>query len=203
MMHNTIRVTLLALALLPFGCANFHRSAAESNYETIVADPYQNTDEAARLNDEAVTYIHQGYLDAAEKQLKAALEADVTYGLAHNNLGMVYYQQKKYYLAAWEFKYAMKLMPHRAEPKNNFGMVMERVGKYDESKTHYEAALEIEPDNPEITANLARLHIRQNEKDERTRQLLQDVIAKDTRQTWIDWANRLLATIQPKQKQEK
>jgi hypothetical protein len=33
-------------------------------------------------------------------------------GPAHNNLGIVYYRQKKYYLAAWEFQYAAKLMAY-------------------------------------------------------------------------------------------
>jgi hypothetical protein len=32
-------------------------------------------------------------------------------GPAHNNLGIVYYRQKKYYLAAWEFQHAARLYP--------------------------------------------------------------------------------------------
>jgi hypothetical protein len=41
-------------------------------------------------------------------------------GPAHNNLGIVYYRRKKYYLAAWEFQYAARLMayhgPHGQDP---------------------------------------------------------------------------------------
>ena len=46
-------------------------------------------------------------MEKAEKLLKQALTADIGYGPAHNNLGKVYYHRQNFYLAAWEFEYAI------------------------------------------------------------------------------------------------
>jgi len=50
---------------------------------------------AADLNAKAVRAIEQGRLDEAEKHLKAALNADVDCGPAHNNLGLVYFRRRQ------------------------------------------------------------------------------------------------------------
>lgn len=195
MMKYALQIALSILAAASLGCKGLSSSEPEKDYQTIATDPYQNPELAAHFNSEAVAAIDRGNLAQAEEALKAALAADLTYGLAHNNLGMVYYQQGKYYLAAWEFQYAIKLLPHRPEPKNNLAMVLEKTGKFDQSKELYEQALKIEPDNPEIIGNLARLHIRQNDTGDRTQTLLQDIAAKDSRSLWVDWASDLLARL--------
>ncbi len=150
----------------------------------------------------AVELIKNGNLEEARKQLELALEADVFFGPAHNNLGNVYYMQKKFYLAAWEFQYAAKLMPTKAEPKNNLGLVFEQVGKLDDAAKYYEEALALEPDNTEVIGNLARAYVRENRKDEKTRQLLTDLIMKEDRPKWKAWAEerlKLMGEPDPKQ----
>lgn len=166
-------------------------------YETVAVDPRRDTDKARQLNAEAVEEITDGDLDDAEAKLKKALTADLFFGPAHNNLGTVYLRQQKYYLAAWEFQYAVKLMPTQAEPRNNLGLVFEAVGRPDEAEKHYDEALQLAPDAVEITANLARLRVRQGRRDERTRHLLQDVVLKDTRPTWVNWARERLVITGP------
>ncbi|MCY2927473.1 MAG: hypothetical protein NT031_18955, partial [Planctomycetota bacterium] len=110
-------------------------------------------------------------------------------------LGTIYLKQKKYYLASWEFQYAAKLMPNQFEPLNNLGLVFEAVGRLDEAAGWYDKGLALAPEADEVTANLARVSVRNNRKDERTRALLQKVVMKDRRPEWVSWARQQLSRI--------
>jgi Flp pilus assembly protein TadD len=133
---------------------------------------------------------------AAEIALKAALEADIMCGPAHNNLGKVYYRQGKLYLAAWEFQYAMKLMPNQSEPPNNLGLVFESVGKFDEATDSYEKAVALGPENVEALGNLARARIRRGDHQGDVAALLEKLVLRDTRPTWAAWERKTLARLQ-------
>lgn len=192
-MHRIVLSALPLVAVL-FGCGYEPIEPAPSRpYRTVAEDPRRNIDLARAENARAVDLVGQENFDAAENALKAALEADVFYGPAHNNLGMVYFRKQQYYLAAWEFQYAAKLMPNKAEPRNNLGLVMENAGRMEEAMGHYDQALALEPDNPNILGNLARARLRANRRDGRTRQLLQELVLKDDRPRWTEWARRTLA----------
>jgi Tfp pilus assembly protein PilF len=186
------KILTLVFVLLAVGC---HRTTLTGEYVTVAADPRRDTEVARERNGEAVGLMKREEFAEAEKVLKAALTADVFFGPAHNNLGTVYYRQKKFYLAAWEFQYAAKLMLHSPEPRNNLGLVFEAVGRLDEAAKWYDEALAIEPDNPELIGNLARTLVRSGYKDDRTRQVLSDLVMKDTRPDWVAWAREQLALI--------
>ena len=62
-----------------------------------------------------------------------------------------------------------------------------------EAEKWYDAALRLAPNDPELAGNLARTLVRDNRKDEKTYQLLQDLILKDTREEWVAWARERLA----------
>ena len=158
-------------------------------------DTRRDTNLAAKLNVEAVELLRKGELKDAEKKLKDSLSADLLYGPAHNNLGNVYQAQERYYEAAWEFQYAAKLMPGKAQPKNNLGLVFEAVGRLDESAKWYDEALALEPDNVEITGNLARVMMRTDRRSNKTKQLLSDIVMKDRRPEWVAWARKQLNEI--------
>ncbi len=191
---RTVLTCCVLLNLAAAGC-QMRKPQKPAEYETIAIDPRRNTQAAQQQNAKAVLLIKEGKLEEAEKELKAALAADMFFGPAHNNLGTIYNRQKKFYLAAWEFQYAIKLMPNRAEAKNNLAEVFEAVGKLDEAAKWYEAALEIEPDTPEIIANTARVYVRANRTDTRTRELLHEVVLKDQRPQWVTWAREQLVMI--------
>jgi len=184
----------MILVTLAGGC-RLSEPQEEPEYRTVAVDPRRDTQTARQHNARAVGLIKQDDLDDAEKALKTALAADTFFGPAHNNLGLVYYRREKFYLAAWEFQYAAKLMPGKAEPRHNLGMVLETVGKLDEAADWYEKALAIEPDRPEVVASTARLYVRSNRKDARTRQLLGEVVMKDQRPQWVSWARDRLAAM--------
>ncbi len=190
-MHRIFIATVL-LAALAAGCQPT-KPAGIAKYETVPLDPRRDTDAARRHNAEGIRLINDGQLAGAEKVLKTACQADVFFGPAHNNLGTVYYRQARYYLAAWEFQYAAKLMPNSCQPQNNLGMVFEAVGKLDEAAERYDKALALNPDDVQTTGNLARLHVRTGRKDEKTRQLLNELVMKDTRPQWVEWAKQRLA----------
>jgi Tfp pilus assembly protein PilF len=154
--------------------------------------PEQDTELARRENDRAYALLRDGKYDDAEKALKSAVAADVMFGAARNNLGLVYYHQNKLYEAAWEFQNAIKLLPYQPEPRNNLGLVLEKAGKIDGAAESYDLALEMQPDNPEFLGNLARARVRRGDRDERTRHLLEEVLMRDTRPVWRDWAQTTL-----------
>src|SRR5689334_19924451 len=123
-------------------------TAAGCESHPIISAPKQNTELARVQNDAAYKLIQEGKYDAAEDILKNALGADVMYGPARNNLGLVYFHQRKLYPAAWEFENAIKLMPHQPEVRNNLGLVLEEAGKLREATEAYQRARDMEPDNP-------------------------------------------------------
>jgi Flp pilus assembly protein TadD len=185
---------LLILASLA-GCAASAKKDADA-YETIGRDPRRDADLARRENSRAVMLVDKGDYDGAENALKAALSADIMCGPAHNNLGKVYFRQKKLYLAAWEFQYAMKLMPNQPEPPNNLGLVFEATGKLDDAADSYAKAITLEPDNVQVMGNLARAHIRRGDRDETVRALLQKLVLRETRADWLAWERSTLSQLQ-------
>jgi Tfp pilus assembly protein PilF len=189
---RAVEILVVTLALLAFGCQHTVPPTHHA-YETVGQDPRRNTDLAKQKNILAIAQIDQDKYSDAEKLLKEALDADVTYGPAHNNLGKVYYQEHKFYLAAWEFQYASKLMPDVPEPRNNLGLVLESVGKLDEAVGCYDEALKIGPDNPQFLGNDARARYRRGDRDEHLRSMLQDLLMRDTRSDWSAWAKEQLA----------
>ena len=182
--------TLMALLL---GCQN---GGKEKEYTTVQDAPDRNRVLAKQENDRATVFLENQQYDEAEKALKKALTADIAYGIAHNNLGKVYYHQKKLYLAAWEFQYAIQLMPNQPEPRNNLGLVFEAVGKLDSAVDAYAEALALEPDNPHLIGNLVRARIRRGDRDEGVRTLLSDLVIRDTRPEWVSWAQETLVLMQ-------
>ena len=189
-----MRWHMLALGIAVMAAAGCQRTGSRPDaYQTVAEDPNRDTQTARRENAKALDLVEKNDLDAAEKALKAALTADNFFGPAHNNLGAVYLQQKRFYLAAWEFQYASKLMPYSAEPKGNLGLLYEAVGRLDDAEKCYDQALTFEPDNPELIGNLARTLVRAGRRDEKTQRVLRDLVLKETRPDWAKWARDRLA----------
>jgi Tfp pilus assembly protein PilF len=188
-------IWFLLLMLISFGvcgCASDGKGKG-MNYETIKANPKRDPGAAAKLNKQGIESMSKGKIEKAEKLFKDALVKDINYGPAHNNLGRLYFDQDKNYLAAWEFEYATKVMPGRSEPYNNLGMVMERVGKMERAIEAYEIANEMNPNHPEITGNLARSWWCHDKTHPKTRELLEQLIFIDCRPEWVTWAKEQIA----------
>jgi Tfp pilus assembly protein PilF len=185
------RIFLFLIILATVGCATDNTTVPK--YETVTVNPRRDPEAAAKQNLHGLEALAKGKWDKAEKHFKEALIKDVDFGPAHNNLGRLYFDQGKNYLAAWEFEYAVKVMPQRGEPYNNLGLVMERVGKLEQAVDAYEMANILCPNHPEVVGNLARVHWCQDKSNMRTRDLLEQLVFIDTRPDWVSWAKEQIA----------
>lgn len=186
----------LCILLATAGCASGPSADPKYDlYQTADADGPRDVAAAEKALANGLAQVDAGELEAAEQTLREALTHDVMLGSAHNALGLVYYRQDKLYEAAWEFQYAAKLMPNRAEPLNNLGLVFERVGKWDDAIRTYETALDREPDNIEIVGNMTRARYRTGERSEQLRALLEQIQDQDRRPEWIEWSRQSLSEL--------
>jgi Flp pilus assembly protein TadD len=185
-----INIAILFALALQGGCGSTGTAESARNL-------HHDTELARKLTTQGMELIGESEWSAAEMALQNAVDADVTFGPAHNNLGTVYLHQNNLYQAAWEFQYASKLMPYQPEPKSNLGLVLEQAGKLDEAVDSYDQAIQIEPDNPQYLGNAARARIRRGDNDTKVRQLLAKVVSTDTRPDWVQWAKEKLVLMGP------
>lgn len=180
----------LGLAVGLVGCALTGPTA--NPYVTLQQRQARDTFTAQQLNDQGLAAIEKQDYAAAEAAFRSALEADVFYPAAHNNLGLALLEQGRIYESAWEFQYAAKLMPKSAQPRHNLGTLMERVGHLDEAEKFYSEALSIEPENVEIMGHLARVYLKADRRDETVRELLRKVAMRADHGSWDRWARQWL-----------
>ena len=152
--RNLASLPALGLFLLASCQATSHQQ--DTIYVSAADRAHHDTELARQLNADAVSLIEQGAADQAEPILRRALAADVMYGPAHNSLGRILYARGQYYQAAWEFEYAIKLMPHRPESRNNLGLVFEARGDLDRAIENFERALQIDRELDEARRGLLR-----------------------------------------------
>ncbi len=186
-------ISILVLVAAVNGC-NAHRYAT-SPYLTSPEPRTRNTVLAQQFNDDGLKHIEAGELDEAQALFRQALDADLLYPAAHNNLGLVLLRQGKMYESAWEFSYAAKLMPHSAEPRHNLGTLMEKMGRFDEAETQYEAALAIDDSNVEVMGHLARVYVKQDRRDEKAISLLRKLAFQSDVGDWNRWARMWLVKL--------
>jgi tetratricopeptide (TPR) repeat protein len=183
--------TLAITGLCPLGCA--YRRGGHVDLAAHRGDR-PDTTWAIDLNRQGLDAKDD--LDKAEKLFRQATEADVFYGPAHNNLGIVYFQQGRYYQAAWQFQHAAKLMPKATHPLVNLGLVFETVGRLDDAAAEYDKALTLTPDDVAAAQCLARLLVRTGQDRERVIQLLEDLSLRSEDPQWQAWSQLTLARVQ-------
>jgi tetratricopeptide (TPR) repeat protein len=183
-------VKRIAVAVLAFlgACGTTKPSGpysppSELSRETALAEELSR--EAAELMETDLT--------AAERLLREALAADLFFGPAHNNLGVVFLKQGKRYEAANEFEWAKKLMPAHPDPRVNLAMTLEEAGKVDDAIASYTAALEVYPGYLPAVQGIARVTLRAGREDERLPEWLEAIAGQSEDPSWRDWALRELA----------
>ncbi len=179
--YDLLFAVILVISLLP-ACA----SNAPGPYAPR-SEAFRDTNKAQRLNHEAAAILTSDP-DRAERLLRDALTADLYFGPAHNNLGVVYLNKGMLYEAAGEFEWARKLMPGHPDPRLNLALVLERAGRTDEALATYATALEVYPDHIPTIQALASLQLRANKPDDRTPAYLDDITLRGQTQAWRDWA---------------
>ena len=159
----------------------------------------RDTVRAAELNAQGLALVAKGITADAERQFRAAIEADSFFGPAHGNLGLVLLQQEKFYEAATELGYACKLMPKASQPRHNLGILYETVGRYDEADGELRQALRLAPDDIEVLGHLARVNIRRGGSAAEVKTWLQTLVVRDEDPAWRDWARLQLNSLEGKQ----
>ena len=117
----------------------------------------RNTTRAEQLSRQGADALDAGDLEHAEALFRESLTADLFYGPAHNNLGVVFLKQGKLYEAAQEFEWAKKLLPSAPDPRVNLALVLERAGSEEDALASWQEALEIAPQCEQALAGLTRL----------------------------------------------
>ena len=155
--------------------------------------PSSNSTEARVANQRGVAEVNRCEFILAEASFREAIQRDESYGPAHNNLGRVLFEQRKWKQAAESFHWAMTFMPDRPEPLNNLGMVYEAAANFDDAIEFYRQAHLLAADNPEYLANLVRARIRRGDRGEDLRLELQTLNFLEHRPEWICWIEQHLA----------
>lgn len=180
-------IALVLVAAAAAGCS----TAKRTDPYAPVSEGARDTQKAIALNNEALPFMDKGdssSMNNAEDLLRQALAADLYFGPAHNNLGVIYLQKGKLFEAAGEFEWARRLLPGHPDPRVNLAMTLESAGRSDDAMATYRTALEIYPDYVAAAQGLARLQLKSGKADERTPALLRVVAMQGETEEWRDWA---------------
>jgi tetratricopeptide (TPR) repeat protein len=182
-------IGLAVVAILVAGCSS---GPTRGPYAPIT-EGQRDTIKAQELSQEAAPIL-QSEPDRAEALLRQALTADLYFGPAHNNLGVVYLDRGDLYAAAGEFEWARKLMPGSPDPRMNLALTLERAGRTDEALSTYASALEVDAAHIQSIQGLTRLQVRSGRTDDTTKGHLAEIALRGTTERWRRWAGARLAT---------
>lgn len=180
-----IRKSLAAALFLAVSC----RASATGPYSS-AAETGRDTARAQVLSRQAADVLRDDP-DRAEALLREALSADLFFGPAHNNLGVVHLQAGRLYEAAGEFEWARKLMPGHPDPRMNLALTLERAGQVDEAIQAYETALEVYPGHVPTVQGLARLCVTSGRADPRLAGWLDAIAIRGETERWRAWARHV------------
>ncbi len=193
---NLWKTAAVAAALMLGGCGSLiHRHDTHAvPYTTQPPHDSVVNEQARLLNKRGLHAFEIGNLLKAEQLFREALEADVNFGPAHNNLGQVYLARHQLYLAAWEFEYAANLMPELVEPIINQGLAYETGERLERAAEIYQDAYSRLPSHPVAIASLVRCKVKLDADPYEIAFLLDELIMHDGRREWVEWAKELRAT---------
>jgi len=182
------RLACIAASLIL--AASSCRSPSSSPYRSS-APADRNTVEAEELTREAADLIDSD-LEEAEALLRRALAADIFFGPAHNNLGVVFLKRKMLYEAANELEWARKLMPGHPDPKLNLAITLEQAGRGEEAIAEYTAALEVYPGYLPAIQGLARAAVRDGREEARLEAWRRRIALESPEPGWSAWGRAKL-----------
>ncbi len=181
-------LTTASLLVGIFGCASFN----DQHASLIRIKSSRNPAKAQRLTLAAVAALENGKPEYASEKLLSAISADPRYGPAHNNLGLLQFDDGKLYEAVLSFERARELMPADPAVYYNLGLALEKAGRKKQALELYWQAVEIDPTEPHFLGNLVRLRRRLGDSDLDVVAQLQDLMLIETRPDWRDWASEQL-----------
>lgn len=148
---------------------------------------------SSRASRRGVKLYESGELSGAAQAFEQAISIDPSNGSAHNNLGLVRFDQRRLADAADHFSTAAEFLPEDPTPLNNLGMTLESGGRAMEAIDYYEQASMVQPRNPLYLGNLVRAKIRMGDQDELVVSQLQTLAMIENRPEWVRWVQDQLA----------
>jgi tetratricopeptide (TPR) repeat protein len=91
--------------------------------------------------------------------------------VAHNNLGLFLFRQRRIDEARTHFAEALRLNPGYPEALNNLGLLLQDEGRIDQAKADFEEALRLDPAFPDAHCNLGWLLFKAGRSGEARAQL--------------------------------
>ena len=161
-------------------------SAARTSPYTTGGDRLRDPARALSLQRQATSMLSTDPIEA-ERLLRESLTADLYFGPAHNNLGILLLERDDYYNAASEFEWARKLMPGHPDPRVNLAITLERAGKYGEAIEAYDSALHVRTGFLPAIQGKARAQIESGQTDNTTGDLLREIEFRGNA-SWVEWA---------------
>jgi tetratricopeptide (TPR) repeat protein len=101
---------------------------------------------AVLLNKMGITELQLARHDDARKHFQKAIKADRKYPDAYNNLGVIYYVDKKYNRAVKQYRKALQLREESASFHSNLGTAYFAQKKIGDAMKEYVRAMQIDPD---------------------------------------------------------
>jgi len=111
----------------------------------------------------AIFHHQAGELQAALADYNKAAELDPANPEIHNNIGLIYKEQKAYDAAIEQFMRALFIDPNFAKAYNNIGVVYYNRGNLKRAVANYQKAIQINPGNLETYNNLGVIYKNQGQ----------------------------------------
>ena len=105
----------------------------------------------------ALIYEYIGGLDKAEREYREAIRINPGHAGAHNNLGNLLYNLKRFEEAEKEYREAIRINPSDARVHYNFGNLLKNLKRFEEAEKEYREAIRINPGHAGAHNNLGNL----------------------------------------------
>jgi type IV pilus assembly protein PilF len=129
--------------------------------QVAVGDARQRAKAHAELG---MVYLNEGRLGVALDEARTTIEADVSYPLGYNLLGLVQMYLKETSAAEESFRHALRLAPADPEINNNFGWFLCQSGRERQSIEYFltsaRSSLYATPTKPLTNAGICSLNIK-------------------------------------------
>jgi len=120
-------------------------------------EPVSSMNSTGSHEQSGVSYLEQGKLAEAEKELSWAASLDPMSSVIQTNLGLVLQKQGRDGAAESRYQSALQLDHENVQAMNNLGLLYEQQNRLEEAKHLYQKAVIIQPNFPDPHLNYAVL----------------------------------------------
>lgn len=159
------RLAITVVALLVMGCGSNPAKDTVGGQPIAMQEATNDAQQRAKIHTElGRTYLREGLLNVALDEARIALDADSSYPLAHNLLGLVHMALKEDGAAEDSFQRALRLAPGDPEINNNYGWFLCQAGREQQSIRYFiqasKSTLYGQPTKPLTNAGICSINMK-------------------------------------------